>query len=59
MKTKFYWERETEFFILPTVSVGTYDSANYGNEWPRVFGITFIWLKFILCFEFKKRNRET
>lgn len=57
MKATFYWEKHTEFFILPTVTVGTYDSTNF--DWSRVFGITFIWLKFILCFEFKKRNRET
>lgn len=57
MKATFYWEKHTEFFILPTVTVGTYDSPNF--DWSRVFGITFIWLKFILCFEFKKRNRET
>lgn len=59
MKTTFNWEKHTEFFILPTVTVGTYNSAKYGNEWPMVFGITFIWMKFILCFEFRKRNRET
>lgn len=47
------WEPETGFFILPTVSLDTYDSANFGSEWPRVFGITFIWMKFIVEFEFR------
>lgn len=47
------WEPETGFFILPTVSVETYDSPHFGLEWPRVFGITFIWMKLIVEFEFR------
>ena len=52
------WEPETGFFILPTVSLDTYDSSHFGLEWPRVFGITFIWMKFIVEFEFRI-NRKT
>lgn len=57
MKTTFNWEKHMEFFVLPTVTVGTYNSSNYGDEWPMVFGITFIWMKFILCFEFRKKKQ--
>lgn len=57
MKTTFYWEKHIGFFILPTVEVETYNSSHYGNEWPMVFGITFMWLKFILCFEFRKKEQ--
>jgi len=55
MKMIFKWEPEIGFFVLPTITLGTYNSPNFGNEWPLVFGITFLWLKFHVCFEFKKQ----
>lgn len=48
MKVMFKWEPEVGFFIIPTIFV---------KNWPRVIGITFLWLKFQLCFEFKKTNK--
>ena len=58
MKIIFRWEPSMTFFVIPTITLGTYDSPNFGNECPRVFGITFLWLKFQLCIEFKKANRR-
>ena len=58
MKAIFRWEPAIGFFVLPTITLGTYNSPNFGNEWPLVFGITFLWLKFDVCFEFKKSNRS-
>lgn len=58
MKAIFHWEPEMGFFIIPTITLDTYNSPNFGKDWPRVFGITFLWLKFQLCFEFKKSNRS-
>lgn len=58
MKVFSRWEPSTGFFILPTVSIETYDSSHFGIEWPRVFGITFIWMKLIVEFEFRI-NRKT
>lgn len=58
MKVFSRWEPETGFFILPTMSVETYDSPHFGLEWPRVFGITFIWMKFIVEFEFRINRKE-
>ena len=57
-KLKFRWEPEMVFFVVPTLTLGTYDSPNFGNEWPRVFGITFLWLKFQLTFEFRKKIKK-
>lgn len=54
MKVMFNWESGMDFFVIPTITLGTYNSPNFGKEWPLVFGITFLWLKFQLCFEFKK-----
>lgn len=53
MKVFSRWESSTGFFILPTVSVETYDSSHFGDEWSRVFGVTFIWMKLIVEFEFR------
>ena len=58
VKLKLEWEPEMVFFVVPTLTLGTYDSPNFGNEWPRVFGITFFWLKFELCLEFRKRIKK-
>lgn len=55
MKAIFHWEPEIGFFVLPTITLDTYNSPNFGDEWPLVFGITFLWLKFHVCFEFKKQ----
>lgn len=55
MKSIFRWEPETGFVVIPTITLDTYNSPEFGNEWPLVFGITFLWLKFYVCFEFKKK----
>lgn len=55
MKTIFRWESSMTFFVIPTITLGTYNSPNFGKDWPLVFGITFLWLKFQLCFELKKK----
>lgn len=54
VKLKLRWEPEMVFFVVPTLTLGTYDSPNFGNEWPRVLGITFLWTKFELCLEIRK-----
>lgn len=61
MKVFTRWERELGFFILPSLSVDTYNSANFGDEWPMVFGITFCWMKLVVEFEFpiSRRDGET
>ena len=56
MKIIFKWESEMSFFVIPTITLDTYNSPNFGKDWPLVFGITFFWLKFQLCLEFKKAN---
>lgn len=56
MKMIFKWEPEMSFFIIPTITVDNYSSPHFGKDWPLVFGITFIWLRFQLCFEFRKAN---
>ena len=56
MKVIFNWESGMGFFVIPTITLDTYNSPKFGKEWPLVFGITFLWLKFQLCFEFKKTN---
>ena len=57
MKIIFKREPEMSFFVIPTITMDTYSSPNFGKDWPLVFGITFIWLRFQLCFEFKKANK--
>ena len=57
MKIIFRWEPAISFFVIPTITLDTYNSPNFGNEWPLVFGITFLWLKFHVCLEFKKANK--
>lgn len=56
MKMIFKWEPEMSFFIIPTITADNYSSSHFGKDWPLVFGITFIWLRFQLCFEFRKAN---
>lgn len=58
MKVFAKWERELGFFILPSLSVDTYNSANFGGEWPMVFGITFCWMKLVVEFEFPISRRD-
>ena len=57
-KLKLKWEEGMSFFVIPTMTLDTYSSPNFGNEWPLVFGITFLWLKFQLSFEFRKRTKK-
>jgi hypothetical protein len=57
MKIIFKWEPGMSFFVIPTITMDTYSSPNFGKEWPLVFGITFIWLRFHLDFEFRKANK--
>jgi len=56
MKMIFKWEPEMSFFIIPTITLDNYSSPNFGKDWTLVFGITFIWLRFQLGFEFRKAN---
>lgn len=55
MKIIFRLEPAISFFVIPTITLDTYNSPNFGNEWPLVFGITFLWLKFHVCLELKKK----
>lgn len=45
------------FFVIQTITLYTYNSPKFGKDWPLVFGITFLWLKFQLCLEFKKKTK--
>lgn len=58
MKITFKWEPEMSFFVIPTITLGTYNSPNFGKDWPLVFGITFLWLNFHSCLELKKANNS-